>query len=133
MSYISSKDGSYYEGDKQYGDIDVPQRPSSEYIWQDGWVLVPPTPQELLKAIEAAIEKHMDEVAQTKKYDNRDSCRLYAGYVNPFQDEAIAFGQWVSACWVASNQAQADIENGLRTIPTPEESIAELPVMGWPV
>jgi hypothetical protein len=30
MSYISSKDGSYYEGDKQSGDIDVPQRPSSE-------------------------------------------------------------------------------------------------------
>ena len=133
MGYISSKDGSYYEGDKQYGDIDVPQRPSPSYIWQDGWVLVPPTPQELLKAIEQAIEKHMDEVAQSKRYDNRDSCRLYAGYVNPFQAEAIAFGQWVAQCWVASNQAQADIANGLRTIPTPEEAVAELPVMVWPV
>jgi hypothetical protein len=93
----------------------------------------PPTPQEQLKAIEQAIEKHMDEVAQSKKYDNRDSCRLYAGYTNPFQAEAIAFGQWVAQCWVASNQAQADIANGLRTIPTPEEYIAELPTMGWPV
>jgi hypothetical protein len=93
----------------------------------------PPTPEQLLKAIEQAIEKHMDEVAQSKKYDNRDSCRLYAGYVNPFQAEAIAFGQWVSACWVASNQAQSDIANGLRTIPTPKEAVAALPVMGWPV
>jgi len=73
----------------------------------------------------------MDEVAQSKRYDNRDSCRLYAGYVNPFQAEAIAFGQWVAACWVASNQAQADIINGLRTIPTPTEAVAELPVMDW--
>jgi hypothetical protein len=94
---------------------------------------LPPTHQELLKSIEQAIEKHLDEVAQSKKYDNRDSCRLYAGYVNPFQAEAIAFGQWVSACWVDSNQTQADIANGLRTIPTPEEYIAELPTMGWPV
>jgi hypothetical protein len=93
----------------------------------------PPTPQELLKSIEQAIEKHMDEVAQSKKYDNRDSCRLYAGYVNPFQAEAIAFGQWVSACWVASNQVQADVMNGLKTIPTPEEAVATLPTMGWPV
>ena len=93
----------------------------------------PPTPQEQLKAIEQAIEKHMDEVAQSKRYDNRDSCRLYAGYVNPFQAEAIAFGQWVAQCWMVSNTAQADIIAGLRTIPTPTEAVAELPVMVWPV
>ena len=93
----------------------------------------PPTPQEQLKAIEQAIEKHMDEVAQSKRYDNHDSCRLYAGYPNPFQAEAIAFGQWVAACWVVSNTAQADIIAGLRTIPTPTEAVAELPVMVWPV
>jgi len=131
MSYISSKDGSYYEGDKQYGDIDVPKRPSPNHIWQDEWVLVPPTPEQLLKSIEQAIEKHMDEVAQSKRYDNRDSCRLYAGYVNPFQADALAFGQWVAQCWLVSNQAQADIMNGLRTIPTPEEAVAELPNHPW--
>jgi hypothetical protein len=39
MGYISSKDGSYYEGDKQYGDIDVPQRPSANHEWINGaWV-----------------------------------------------------------------------------------------------
>lgn len=93
----------------------------------------PPTPQELLKAIEQAIEIHMDAVAQSKRYDNRDSCRLYAGYVNPFQAEATAFGEWVAQCWLVSNQAQAAIIAGTRTIPTPAEAILELPVMVWPV
>jgi len=91
----------------------------------------PPTPEQLLKAIEQAIEKHMDTVAQSKRYDNRDSCRLYAGYVNPFQTEAIAFGQWVSDCWVASNEAQALIMQGLMQIPTPEEAVASLPKHPW--
>ena len=92
-----------------------------------------PTPEQLFAAIEQAITKHMDVVAQCKRYDNRDSCRLYAGYPNPFQAEAIAFGQWVAACWVVSNTAQADIIAGTRTIPTPAEAIAELPMMVWPV
>lgn len=127
------RNNEYMEGDLIYGDIEVPKRPSPNHIWQDGWVLVPPTPQEQLKTIELAIEKHMDEVAQAKRYDNRDSCRLYAGYLNPFQAEAIAYGQWVSACWVASNQAQSDVIAGIRTIPTPDEAINELPAMVWPI
>ena len=93
----------------------------------------PPTPQQLLSSIEQAIQTHMDEVAQSKRYDNRDSCRLYAGYLNPFQAEAIAFGQWVAACWMVSNTAQAYIIAGTRTIPTPAEAILELPTMVWPV
>jgi hypothetical protein len=91
----------------------------------------PITQEQLLKAIEAAIEKHMDEVAQSKKYDNRDSCRLYAGYINPFQSEAIAFGQWVAACWEVVITAQAGIIAGTRTIPTPEAAVLELPVIVW--
>lgn len=92
-----------------------------------------PTAEQLLAEIEQAITKHMDAVAQAKRYDNRDSCRLYAGYVNPFQAEAIAYGQWIAACWVASNTAQAAIIAGTRTIPTPAEAVAELPLMEWPV
>ena len=93
----------------------------------------PPTPQQILSEIEAAITAHMDSVAKSKRYDNRDSCRLYAGYPNAYQAEAIAYGQWVASCWVVSNTAQADIIAGLRTIPTPTEAVAELPVMVWPV
>lgn len=91
-----------------------------------------PTPAELFSAIEQAIHQHMDSVAQSKRYDNRDSCRLYAGYINPYQAEAIAYGQWVAACWGVSNTAQAAILAGTRTMPTPVEAVSELPVMVWP-
>ena len=97
------------------------------------WCKYVPTPDEILAELEQAITKHMDSAAQARRYDNRDSCRLYAGYVNPFQAEAIAYGQWVAACWVASNQAQAEIMAGTRAIPTPAEAVAELPLMEWPI
>jgi hypothetical protein len=88
-------------------------------------------PQELLKAIEQAIEKHMDEVAQADGWDNRWSCMARAGYVNPWQARAIKYAQWVDQCWLDSFQAEADIIAGLRDIPTPTEAVAELPVMDW--
>ena len=132
MSYISQQ-GNYYEGDKQYGDIDVPKRPSPNHIWQDGWVLVPPTPQEQMATIQAKVEEHFNTVAQARSFDSRVSCMAYAGFVNPFQADSLAFGQWVAACWVLIYQAQADIAAGLRTIPTPEEAVLELPLMVWTV
>ena len=93
----------------------------------------PLTPEQLLKAIEQAIEMHMDEVAQADGWDNRWSCMARAGYVNPWQAKAIKYAQWVDECWGDSFQAQADIEAGLRAIPTPEEAVLELPLMEWPV
>jgi hypothetical protein len=93
----------------------------------------PPTSEQLLKAIEQAIEKHMDEVAQADGWDNRWSCMARAGYVKPWQAKAIKYAQWVDECWIDSFQAQADIEAGLRAIPTPEQAVLELPEMVWPV
>jgi len=41
MGYYIKQDGSYYEGDLQTGDTEVPQRPSAEYIWVNGtWVIL---------------------------------------------------------------------------------------------
>lgn len=85
-----------------------------------------------LSQIEREMEKYMDDVAKTDKWDNRWTCVARAGYVNPYQTKAVAFGQWMDACWVIAIQAADDIMNGLRTIPTPEDAIAELPQMVWP-
>lgn len=42
MPYIDCQ-GKYYEGDRQGTDQEVPQRPSPDYIWQNGaWVLDEP-------------------------------------------------------------------------------------------
>lgn len=92
--------------------------------------------QDAFKAIELAIDKHIDDVASVRGYGRvgiqpSASCLGYASYPNPWQAEAIKFGQWVSACQVVSIQAQADILAGKRTIPTPDAAILELPAMVW--
>lgn len=89
------------------------------------------TDEEKFNAIEIAMEKHMDTVAQSDNWDNRWTCAARAGYVNPWQVKAIKFAQWMDSCWVVSIQARADIMAGIRTIPTPDQAIAELPPMVW--
>jgi len=97
-------------------------------------------PQELLDAllqqelakrpqeITNAISKHLDEQAQALRYDNMMSARSYAGYANPFQDEATKLAQWASDCWVKAGQIEADVKAGNIPMPTVDEAIAMLPV-----
>jgi hypothetical protein len=91
----------------------------------------PKTQAEQFKDIERAFEQHMDEVAQLDGWDNRWTCVARAGYVNPWQAKGIKFAQWMDACWVIAIQAQNDVIAGLRTIPTPEEAVLELPAIVW--
>lgn len=91
----------------------------------------PPTQAEQFKSIERAIEKHMDEVARADGWDNRWTCVARAGYANPWQQKGIKFGQWMDSCWTIAIQAQADVTAGIRPMPTPEQAVAELPVMIW--
>lgn len=104
------------------------QKTRAEY---DAAVNPPPTPAEQFKAIERAIEQHMDEVAKADGWDNRWTCVARAGYVNPWQAKGIKFAQWMDDCWVVAIKAQNDVIAGLRQIPTPEEAVLELPAMVW--
>jgi len=127
LAFTDNKDGYY-----QFAD----DAPASWYAQLTPCALQPPhppTPQDLMADIQAKVEEHFNTVAQARSFDSRVSCMAYAGFVNPFQADALAFGQWVAACWVLIYQAQADIMNGLRTIPTPEQAVLELPTMEWPV
>ena len=65
MGYISSKDGSYYEGDKQYGDIEVPNRPDHKATW-DGvqWNAYIPTQEEIDAAAKLAADKTQSDLAK---------------------------------------------------------------------
>ncbi|MCW8918898.1 MAG: hypothetical protein OQL08_08805 [Gammaproteobacteria bacterium] len=92
----------------------------------------PPTDDEIIAAMERAIETHMDAVAQARRWDNRWTCVARAGYSNVWQAEAIAFGRWMDACWEYAIQVQADVLAATRPAPTEEALIAELPVMVWP-
>ena len=75
-----------------------------------------------------AISDYLDYIAGTYGYDNIASARSYAGFVNPFQDEALRLSKWSADCWVTAGQIASDVQNGLRTMPTSsDEIIAELP------
>lgn len=85
-----------------------------------------------IAAFEAALTRHLDSTAQAKRYDNRITCALRAGFVGPFQAEGTAFAQWMDACNAAGYQLLADVQSGVRPVPTVDEFLGELPAMVWP-
>lgn len=102
-------------------EIDVPP-----YI-----VITPKSPEQIEQAISArlttAVQAHLDAEAQLKGYDNILSACSYASVVNPFQQEAISFLNWRSACWEYCYQLLADIKAGTKAIPTSKDLISSLP------
>ena len=74
-----------------------------------------------------AIQTHLDNKAKEFRYDNMMSARSYAGYTNPFQDEAQKLAIWASNCWVKAGEIEADVKAGNRAMPTIDEVLAELP------
>ncbi|MCW8932177.1 MAG: hypothetical protein OQL19_18330 [Gammaproteobacteria bacterium] len=99
-------------------------------------------PKELVDALSAqsieqskaeinnAIQNLLDTTAQSLRYDNMMSVRSYAGYVNPFQEEAQTLAVWASECWVVAGQIEADVIAGTRPMPTVDEVLSELPTYG---
>ena len=79
------------------------------------------------KAFNNAIENHLDKKAQELRYDNMMSARSYAGYDNPFQDEAIELAKWCGDCWVKAGEIEADVKSGDREMPTIDQLLSELP------
>lgn len=86
----------------------------------------------LLARYEAALTAHLDAVAQSRRYDNRVTCALRAGYPGPFQAEGAAFAAWMDQCNALGYQVLAEIRSGARQLPTIEEFIAMMPEMTWP-
>jgi hypothetical protein len=90
------------------------------------------TNNEIIKELTQALEAHYDAKAQERRYDNRLTCALRAGYAGPFQAEGQAFAVWMDTCNAYGYQVMRDILAKLQPVPTAEELIAELPTMVWP-
>lgn len=92
-------------------------------------VAAPLTPD----AIVAAMDALFNATAQAKRYDNRITCALRAGYAGPFQLEGIAFAKWMDDCYTLAHAMFAEVQAGARPMPaTAEEALALLPPMVWP-
>lgn len=108
-------------------------------VWTQKWLVRDATPEEQQQATqtriaeyERALDAHLDATAQTKRYDNRITCAVRAGYPGPFQVEGQAFAQWMDQCNALGYQIMADVLAGTRPLPTVEEFLGELPAMVWP-
>lgn len=93
----------------------------------------PPDPLPTLADFDAALTAHLDSTAQARRYDNRITCALRAGYVGPFQAEGQAFALWMDTCNATAYQLLAEVQAGTRPMPsTTQELIDALPPMVWP-
>ena len=97
---------------------------------------VPPEPPSIEKQIavfDAALVAHLDATARERRYDNRVTCALRAGYPGPFQAEGIAFAGWMDQCNALAYILLAEVVAGTRPLPeNPQALIDLMPPMVWP-
>jgi len=90
----------------------------------------PPTPEQMQAAYTAAIEVHVDAVAQQRGYKDGERCASYASSTKAaWAAEAAAFVAWRDAVWTAALAMLAAVQAGGDI---PESPIAGLPEMEWP-
>lgn len=93
-----------------------------------------PTNDQIVAALTAGVQKHLDDAARTLGYDDIKSAVTYAEEpaVPKFRAEGQAFRAWRSLVWAKCYAIMDGVLNGLRPVPTKDELIAELPVLERP-
>ena len=87
-----------------------------------------------VKAYGDAVQSHMDAECHLHVYEGILSlCTYVTSPSTKFSTEGQAGVVWRDACWAHTYGALAEVKAGVRTEPTVEELIAELPAMVWPV
>lgn len=96
----------------------------------------PPLAAAQVRAIcDAALDQYVDSVAEARGYRRvgitpSNSCIGYAAFPNTYQAEAVAFGEWMAACWPIAYTFQADVEGqvaaGTRAAPVTEADAVAL-------
>lgn len=100
--------------------------------WNGTQFVKPAPPMPTLEDYDAALTAHLDAVAQSRRWADRISLMSRAGFVGPWQQDAIAFGQWADGCNVIGYQLLAGYQAGLVPQPTIAEMLALMPAMVWP-
>lgn len=106
--------------------------PKTDTLSDDPAYVPPPAPVPTEVEFDAALTAHLDSTARARRYDNRITCALRAGYPGPFQAEGQAFALWMDTCNAQAYQTLAAVQAGTAPVPTVAEFIASLPAMTWP-
>lgn len=86
------------------------------------------SPEQLKLELTRAVQRHMDEKARLKGYDDIRSAALRAGFPGPFHDEGVIYAAWMDSCWATCYAVMAEVQAGNRPVPSEAELIAALPV-----
>ena len=88
--------------------------------------------EDIRSKYDSVLTDYIDSVARSKGYEDRISCAVRAAFPGPWQQEGIAFGQWMDQCNEIGYQIVAGVQTGQIELPSLEEFIAMLPPMQWP-
>ncbi len=91
-----------------------------------------PSQAELIAEYTEALTRHLDKIAQSRRYDNRITFMARAGFAGPFQAEATAFAIWADTCNALGYQILDEVLSGQRPMPTVQGFLDLLPSMEWP-
>ena len=133
------------------GYVEAPAKPEHDPATQhepewtgEGWAVTDLTPEEiagriaagqaaLIEAYRLAIQSHVDQVAQSRRYDGGNSLASYVASTNAqWAAEAVAFVAWRDAVWTYSYAELDKVLAEEREQPTIEDFLGELPVIEWP-
>lgn len=117
--------------------VDCPDEVETGYTYKDGVFEPPfvpqPDPEDLAQTYIDYIQRRLDTFAQTRGYDSALSCCTYvASTVAKFRAEGHYMVEARDLTWSTGYQILADVQAGLRPIPTFEELDAEMPDLQWP-
>jgi hypothetical protein len=109
------------------GAIEVPFAPdNASQIWNGSGYTE--TAEQVIARLEAALDRHLDALANSCRYESIRTMVTYATSNHPtFGPEGRAAVKFRDAVYAYGIQVIADVEAGNRPIPTESELIAELP------
>ena len=116
--------------------------PSYEYVLPAGSVQItdeeaeelnappPETAEQIIARLESALDRHLDEVANSYRYESIRTMVTYATSTHPtFGAEGRAAVKFRDAVYAYGIQVSEDVQAGLRPIPTEEELLAGVPLI----
>lgn len=83
--------------------------------------------------LEIVVDRHLNEQAAERGYDSIHTCRINAGSGHQKYDaEGQACQNLYNITWDKCWEILADVNSGVRPVPTENELISELPSIVWP-
>ena len=88
--------------------------------------------EDIQRGLTQTLNDHLNAVATQRRYDDRFTCSLRAGFPGPFQAEGLAFAAFMDECNMVGYSMMKRAKAGEIPVPTDAELIAAMPVMVWP-